>query len=67
MNYGVVIQVLAFLFTTVLWFALGRKVYNGPVTEVLGVETFVADHFRQVETVGTEKMRIWKYFEYGDP
>ena len=49
MNYAVVILASVFLFATVLWFAWGRKVYTGPVTEVVGVENFIEEEFRQIE------------------
>jgi len=49
MNYAVVVMAFVFAFATVLWFAWGRKVYTGPVTAVLGVETFVEEQFQQIE------------------
>jgi len=45
MNYAVVILAFVFVFATVLWFAWGRKVYTGPVTDVVGVD-FIEDEFR---------------------
>jgi hypothetical protein len=46
MNYAVVILASVFLFATVLWFVWGRKVYTGPVTEVVGVEDFIEEEHR---------------------
>lgn len=41
MNYAVVILAFVFVFATVLWVFWGRKVYTGPVSEVVGVNPFV--------------------------
>jgi choline transport protein len=54
MNYAVVILAFVFVFATVLWFAWGRKVFTGPVTEVVGVESFVAEQFEKTEAEDTE-------------
>jgi hypothetical protein len=49
MNYAVVILAFVFGFATVLWFTWGRKVYTGPVAEVVGVDNFVEAEFREIE------------------
>jgi hypothetical protein len=54
MNYSVVILAFVFLFATVLWIVWGRKVYTGPVAEVVGVETFVEEKFRMVQSGASE-------------
>lgn len=50
MNYAVVILAFVFLFATVLWIFWGRKVYTGPVSEVVAVESFVEEKFRRVQS-----------------
>lgn len=53
MNYAVVVLAFGFLFATVLWFAWGRKMYTGPIAEVVGIESFVEEKFRRVQSGGS--------------
>jgi hypothetical protein len=45
MNYAVVILAFVFVFATVLWFVWGRRIYEGPVCEII-VEPFFEEKFR---------------------
>ena len=50
MNYAVVILAFVFIFASVLWIFWGRKVYTGPISEVVGISAFPEEKHNHEDT-----------------